>query len=174
MSLQPRDMPMDSPQQDTRADCADTPRPSAGKNIVSFPPSAVGAEDERGTAVLQLVEEAATRLERTENHCAEIESHTRALADRAVGLLKSAAERIDSLETDCEKFNALIAEANARALIAEDALKRWDERFGAIEAQMNATEFRARSAEARASKSEEILRQVEEAIRWQLLARQRP
>src|SRR5215469_7248044 len=105
---------MDSLQGNTGADCADTFSATTGKNIVSFPPSPPFAEDDSGVEVLQLVEKAATRLEKTEEHCEGIESRARALADRAVGLLKSAAERIETLEAECQTCNALMSEANAR------------------------------------------------------------
>jgi chromosome segregation ATPase len=164
---------MDSLEEATRADYADAPGPPTGENIVIFPPAPADAEDDPGAEVLQLVEKAATRLRRSENQCANVESRTRALLERAIEQLERAAERIESLEADCERCNARTAEANARALMAEDALKRWDNRFGAIEAQMSATEFRARSAEARASKSQDMLRRVEEAIRSKILERQR-
>jgi chromosome segregation ATPase len=150
---------MDSLQEDTGA-----PSVAADDTVVNFQAVTPGAEDDPGAAVLHLVQEVAIALRRKEDHSGEIASRTRTLLERAIEQLKRAAERIESLESDSEKCNVLIAEANARALTAEDALKRWDDRFGAIEAQMSATEFRARSAEARANKAEDMLRRVEEDI----------
>jgi chromosome segregation ATPase len=155
------------------SEVSDTVSLAACEAVVNLPASADCAEDDPGAAALHLVEEAATRLRRSEEHSAEFESWSRKLLERAIAQLECAQERIDLLEADCEKCNALIDDANARALMAEDALKRWDDRMGAIEAQMSATEFRARSAEARASKAEEALRRIEEAIRSQILERQR-
>jgi chromosome segregation ATPase len=147
--------------------------PVAGEKTVSLLPLVTGVEDDPGAAALNLIQEAAMVVRRSEDHCTEMKSRTRALLERAIEQLERAAERIESLEADCQSRNALIAEANARALMTEDALKRWEDRFGAIEAQISAAEFRARSAEARAIRAEDALREVEEAIRSQILGRKR-
>ena len=132
------------------------------EKVVSFGPASSISANNPGGAALHLVRQAAELLRSTEDHSTEVETRTRALADRAVDELKEAKGRIRSLELDCDRLSALLAESEDRTLTAEDALRESEGRISAMETQLS-------TAELRASEAEGSLMRVEDAIRTEIL-----
>jgi len=85
------------------------------------------------TEALRLVRQAADLLRSTKDHSAEIEAQAQAFADRAVAELKEARERIQSLESDCERLGSLLADTKDQAYAAKRALKQSVARLAAME-----------------------------------------
>jgi chromosome segregation ATPase len=158
---------MDWLRQHMRDHIADFALPT--EKVVSFRSARSISADNNGTAALRLVRQAADLLRSAEDHSAEIEARAQALADRAVEELRDAKKRIHSLESDCERLTALVAEAKDQALTTEDALRQSEARVAAMATQLSTAERCASSAERRASEAEGLLMRVEDAIRTEIL-----
>jgi chromosome segregation ATPase len=137
--------------------------------VVSFGAARSVTANNPDTEALRLVRQAADLLRSTKDHSAEIEAQAQAFADRAVAELKEARERIQSLESDCERLSSLLADAKDQAYAAERALKQSEARLAAMETHLSTAQERARSAEHRASGAEGMLMRVEDAIRTEIL-----
>ena len=137
--------------------------------VVSYPRPLTVTADCPETDALNLIRQAAALLRQSESHSAEVESRARDLADRAAAELKFAKRKIQSLEADCEKLNSLVAEAANRAVRAEEALQKSEDRLGDMEAIIAASDMRTKSAEARTREVEDMLLRVENAIRTEIL-----
>jgi len=135
--------------------------------VVSFAPARCATAND--TEALRLVWQAADLLRSTKDHSAEIEAQAQAFADRAVAELKEARERIQSLESDCERLSSLLGDAKDQAYAAERALKQSEARLAAMDTHLSTAQERARSAEHRASGAEGMLMRVEDAIRTEIL-----
>ena len=99
--------------------------------VVSFSPARCATAND--TEALRLVWQAADLLRSTKDHSAEIEAQAQAFADRAVAELKEARERIQSLESDCERLGSLLADTKDQAYAAKRALKQSVARLAAME-----------------------------------------
>jgi hypothetical protein len=157
------------PGQHVRDHCANTPSTTGREKIVSFRTTRSSPANIPGVGALDLVHQAANVVRAAEDHAAEIETRTRALADRAMEELKLAEQRIQSAESDRAGLKTLLLEAQDRALAAEDALRQSEARIAVIESQLADAELRAHATEMRAHDAENALRQVEDAIRTEIL-----
>jgi hypothetical protein len=157
------------PGQHMRDHGANNPSTTAREKIVSFRTTRSIPVNSPGVGALDLVHRAADVIRAAEDHAAEIETRTRALADRALEELKLAEQRVQSAESDQERLKTLLLEAQDRALAAEDALRQSGARFAVIESQLADAELRAHSAEMRAHEAQDMLTRVEDTIRAEIL-----
>jgi len=129
--------------------------------------SLTGEED--SSDALQLVDQLADVIRRKEEHAAAIEAQAQALAGRAFDELNLARTQLRSAEIARDTAEARLGEASAKIETFEGALERIEARISTAETQLSASVLRVKTAETRAAEAEKALRQLEDAIRTQLL-----
>jgi hypothetical protein len=135
-------------------------------NVRQFPTSKSVVDNEPGRMLpsptgeraLNLVHAAADLLRNTEDQSAELKTYARALAERALGELQAAQNRIQALEMDCEKLNGLVAQAKDRVLAAIKVQEVAQARIADLEAQLTAANRRAEDAENTLTLVEDTIR----------------
>jgi chromosome segregation ATPase len=140
------------------------------EGLLRFPnsPAFAIARDDKATAV-DLVYQAANLVRDLQNRADENERYAQTIAEKAVGKLSAAAERIRKLEAEQRAAQDKIDKANVMFRETAEAIKLEQSRARAVEEQVRQLELRVRNAEARASESENAVAQAEDAIRTHLL-----
>ena len=140
------------------------------EGLLRFPnsPAFATARDDKATTV-DLVYQAANLVRDLENRADENERYAQAIAEKAVGKLSAAAERIRKLEAEQRAAQDKIDKAHVMFRETAEAIKLEQSRARAAEEQVRQLELRVRNAEVRASEGENAIAQVEDAIRTHLL-----
>lgn len=115
-----------------------------------------------GAAAIELINQAAERIENIDVFATERQVRAEALVAQAIEHLKIAHGKVryaDKLKTECV----------TKVQEADKLLQRASLRIAAIEAKLSAAEQRAKAAEIRASAAESALEQIEEALRTRIL-----
>jgi hypothetical protein len=137
-------------------------------NLLSFPPRASAAPDST-TAALDLVSEAAETIRTIQERATQSEARAALLAEQAIEKLRLAEVRIQSAETARREVEENLQRATERLEDAEEELSRTGSRIRAAEAELARAEDRIKATEVRALTAERAFKQLEQAIRAQLI-----
>jgi chromosome segregation ATPase len=149
-----------------------------GRNILNFPGDAPAtsrydASSALASSALDLVSQTAEVIRGIQDRAAESEARAKALAESAIEKLQQAGARIDAAEAARGLAQETLSKLSARLDEAERKLARTDSRIAAADAQLANAEQHKRAAETRAFNAEKAVRQIEDAIRTQLLGLQK-
>ena len=137
-------------------------------NLLSFPPRASASSDST-TAALDLVSEAAETIRTIQERATQSEARAALLAEHAIEKLRLAEARIQSAETARREAEENLQRAAERLEDTEEELERTGFRIRAAEAELARAEDRIKATEARALTAERAFKQLEQAIRAQLI-----
>jgi chromosome segregation ATPase len=149
-------------------DRVSTPASIDPDNLLSFPPRASASSDST-TAALDLVSEAAETIRTIQERATQSEARAAVLAEQAIEKLRLAEARIQSAETARREAEENLQRAAERLEDTEEELERTGFRIRAAEAELAGAEDRIKATEARALTAERAFKQLEQAIRAQLI-----
>ena len=122
-----------------------------------------------GTAVLELVHQAAELIRGMDIRASDTDARAQVLFQQTIEDLKFAKHRVQSAEAQREAASAALVAANSQAQEMENAMREAEILLASDEVQLSKIEVRANASEARATELERALRQIEDAIRNRLL-----
>lgn len=120
---------------------------------------------------IELVNQAAERIQSIEYHAAETLARAHDLGRRAAEQLQLAESRIRDMEAAQGAMQGNLNAANARAHQAEQLVSQMEAEIAAVAERVSSADQRARFADARAVEAERMLIRVEDAIQSQLLGK---
>lgn len=143
---------------------ADPPR-----TVLKFAPGAGEPSSNDATVALDLVAEAAQVIKSIERRAAESEVRAKNLAESAIEKLHMADSRILAAEDARRAAEESLAKVGARLQESEKELMQTRSRLASADAQLAAVEHRMKNFETRALQAEKAVKDVESAIRTQLV-----
>jgi hypothetical protein len=143
--------------------------PATAELIEDLVPGPTVQDD--GTAVLELVRQAAELIRNFESCAAEREAQAQAIVLQTIEDLKFAERRVHSAEEQREAFLVTLKEFSSKAQEIEEELRRSEALLAAYELRLSTAERHASGVEERAHETETTLMRVEHAIRIRLLER---
>jgi chromosome segregation ATPase len=141
----------------------------SSENVLNFTGRACRSPRYDPTAALDLVGQAAEAFRSIQDRADETEARARSLARKAVENLQLAEARVQAAETARRAAEEELRKMSARLADAENELGRNVSRIASAEAQLGSAEEQVRAIEARAIRAEQAFKQLEQAIRKQLL-----
>jgi chromosome segregation ATPase len=139
------------------------------ENILNFPHGASGAVRSDAATALDLLSQAAEAIRNDQYRVGESEARARYLAERAIENLQRAEAQIRSAESMRRSAEEELQKVSARLEKTETELTRIISRIADAEAQLAKAEECRRATEVRAMNAEQAFKQLEHAIRTQLV-----
>jgi chromosome segregation ATPase len=145
----------------------------SGENIMNFAGDNAAAARHEASEALDLVCRAAETIRGLQDRLAESESRARDSAASAIEKLQLAYARVHSAEAERGLAQENLSKLNERLEEAERELARAQSRIATAGAQLTNAERLLRASDTRAINAEKAVRQIEDAIRTQLIGSQR-
>jgi chromosome segregation ATPase len=139
------------------------------RNVLKFTSAVPEPPANNASSALDLVAEAAEVIKSIERRAIESETRAKSLAESAIEKLHHADSRIQASDEARRAGEENLAKVNARLQEVEKELTHTKSRLANADAQFAGAEQRAKNFELRAIKAEKAVKDVESAIRLQLM-----